>query len=201
MPSIILQLGYTAAKAQLLTIPVYAGGVLSTLAVSWLADGRQRRWPFIVMPYAVSLVGAIGLLAIPHPRFPGLTYAFLFTIPAGVYPAVISLVSWTCNNLAPSWKRATGIAMNITLGNLGGVIGSNIYLGREAPHYRTGYGVSAGCLVLAIVSTLVLRFAYDMENKRRDKMSEEEIRARYTERKIPRKRVNVTSSRMYADWL
>lgn len=124
-------------------------------------------------------------MSIPHPRYPGLTYAFLFTIPAGVYPAVISLVSWVSNNLSPTWKRSVGIAMSIMLGNLGGTVGSNIYLAHEAPHYRTGYSVSLVCLALAIICTFVLRFAYDRANKQRDKMSPEEIRAKYTEGETP----------------
>ncbi|KAF7557438.1 hypothetical protein G7Z17_g748 [Cylindrodendrum hubeiense] len=180
-PTIINQLGYTAAHAQLLTIPIYAVGTAFTLFCSWIADRRQQRWPFVAIPYGVALVGAIGLLAIPHPRYPGLTYAFLFTFPAGMYPAVISLVSWMSNNLSPTWKRATGIGINIMMGNLGGMIGSNIYMAEEAPGYRTGYGVSLACLTLAIFCTLVLRFAYNRENKKRDKMSMEEIRAKYTE--------------------
>lgn len=184
-PSIIHQLGYTSAQAQLLTIPIYIVGLGTTLYLSWLADRRQRRWPFIVIPYIIALAGCIGLMAIPHPRFPGLTYAFLFTIPAGVYPAVISLVSWVSNNMAPTWKRSVGLAMSIMLGNLGGAVGSNIYLAREAPHYRTGYSVSLVCLVLAIVSTFVLRFAYDRSNKQRERLSEQEIREKYTERKNP----------------
>jgi hypothetical protein len=35
----------------------------------------------------------------------------------------------------------------------------------------------------AIISTFVLRIAYGMLNKKRDQMSEEEIRAKYTEGK------------------
>ncbi|UPK90142.1 hypothetical protein LCI18_001077 [Fusarium solani-melongenae] len=147
------------------------------------------------MPYVVSLAGTIGLLAIPHPRYPGLTYASLFALPAGIYPAVISLVSWISNNISPTWKPATGIAINIMIGNLGGMIGnlggmignlggmigSNIYMAEEAPRYRTGYGVSVACPALAIFCTFVLCFAYDRENKKRDLISEEKIRARDTQ--------------------
>lgn len=182
-PTIILELGYTSTQAQLLTVPVYALGVISTLLMSWLADKSHMRWPFIVGPYALALCGFIGLMAIPHPRLPGLTYAFLFTIPAGVHPSVITLVSWISNNLAPSWKRAIGLAISIMVGNLGGLIGSNIYLEREAPSYWTGYGVSAACLVNAIICTFILRYVYARENAKRDKMSEAEIRSKYTERK------------------
>jgi predicted MFS family arabinose efflux permease len=181
-PTIILQLGYTSAQAQLLTIPIYAVGFICTLGFSWLADKQQKRWQYIVIPYSLALVGYLGLMFIPHPRFPGLTYAFLFCIPAGVYPGVICLISWVSNNLAPTWKRAVGMAVCIMMGNFGGAIGSNIYLAREAPTYRTGYGMSLACLVVAIASTLVLQFAYKRENEKRDKIPEAEIRAKYTER-------------------
>lgn len=163
-------------------MPIYIVGLITTLVMSWIADRRQTRWPFVVIPYSVSLVGAIALMAIPHPRYPGLTYAFLFTIPAGVFPAIISAVTWVSNNLSPTWKRSTGIALAITLANLGGVIGSNIYLAEEAPRYRTGYGVTIAVLVLAIVSTVILRLAYMRINKARDQMTEEEVQSRYTER-------------------
>ncbi|KAK0378851.1 hypothetical protein CLIM01_03822 [Colletotrichum limetticola] len=184
VPTIIHQLGYSSAQAQLLTIPVYSVGTLATLLISWIADRHQRRSKFVALSYSISLAGCVGLLAIPHPRYPGLTYAFLFALPAGMYPAVISLVSWVSNNLSPTWKRATGIAISVMMGNLGGIIGSNIYMNEEAPHYWTGYGVSVACLSLAICCTLILRFAYDQENKKRDMISEAEVRAHYTQEEL-----------------
>ena len=70
---------------------------------------------------------------------------------------------------------------------MGGAIGSNIFLAQEEPHYWLGYGLALGMVLAAIVSTFVLRIAYGRLNKQRDQMSEEEIRAKYTEGKfIPR---------------
>ena len=37
-PTVILELGYSAAQAQLLTIPIYVLGVISTITFSVLAD-------------------------------------------------------------------------------------------------------------------------------------------------------------------
>ncbi|KIX03060.1 uncharacterized protein Z518_06610 [Rhinocladiella mackenziei CBS 650.93] len=183
-PTIILELGYSSAQAQLLTIPVYFLGVCSTIFFSVLADRHQSRWPFIVVPFSVALVGFIGLLSIPHPKLPGLTYAFLFTIPAGVYPPLIGCLSWVGNNLAPTWKRAVGMALLISIGNMGGAIGSNIFLAEQAPHYWLGYGIGTGMVAAAIVSTFVLRIAYGVLNKKRDLTSEEEIRAKYSEEEL-----------------
>lgn len=183
-PSIIYDLGYTAAQAQLLTIPIYLLAVCAVLFFSRIADRKKTRWPFVAGPYCFVAIGFIALLAIPHPKYPGLTYAFLFLIPAGCNPGVITLVTWISNNLAPTSKRATGLALSLMMANLGGAIGSNIYLVSEKPRYWTGYGVCLACTTVGICCTLVLRWAYRRENLKRDKMSEEEIRANYTERKL-----------------
>jgi MFS family permease len=183
-PTIILELGYTSAQAQLLTIPIYVVGVISTITFSVLADRHQKRWQFIVIPYSIALCGFIGLISIPHPKVPGLTYAFLFTIPGGVYPPLIGCLSWVANNLAPSWKRAVGMALLISIGNMGGAIGSNIFLAKQAPHYWLGYGFATGIVSAAIGATFVLKFAYERINKKRDLLSVEEIRAQYSEEEL-----------------
>lgn len=119
VPTIITELGYTGEQAQLLTMPLYFGGVIATIVFSWLSDKKRVRWPFIVIPFSISLIGFIGLISVPHPRLPGLTYGLLFCIPIGSYPPVVALISWVGNNLSPTWKRATGMALLITLGNYG----------------------------------------------------------------------------------
>ncbi|KAB2570989.1 putative transporter [Lasiodiplodia theobromae] len=186
-PSVILGLGYSAANAQLLTIPIYVLGVISTILVSYYADAYRTRWPFIVAPFCLAAAGFLGLLCIPHPRLPGLTYAFLFCIPAGVYPPLIGVLSWIGNNLAPSWKRAVGMALLISMGNLGGAIGSNVYLEAQAPHYWLGFGFGLGISLAAIAATVVLKVAFERLNAEKEKMgSEEEVRARFTEEELRR---------------
>lgn len=181
VPSVILGLGYTAANAQLLTMPVYMLSVIGTPIIARFADKYKTRWPFIVGPYSVALIGFIGLLAIPHPRYNGLTYACLFLIPIGVNAPQVALISWVANNLAPSWKRAVGMALLMTIGNLGGAVGSNIFLSEQAPHYWLGYGGGTFICVAAIVTTIVLKFEYQRLNKAKEaEGTEEEVRARYT---------------------
>ena len=180
-PQIILDLGYTAAQAQLLTIPIYVGALISTLVCSRLADRYKIRWIFVVVPYSVALVGFVGLLSIPHPGLPGLTYAFLFFVTMGCYPGVITLVSWIANNIAPTSKRACGMALSLMMANIGGAVGSNIFIADEAPRYWTGYGMGLAFLVLAIFSALFLRWVYVRENRKRDLFSEADVRSKYAE--------------------
>jgi hypothetical protein len=159
--------------------------VIGTPLIAFYADKHQTRWPFIVGPYCISAIGFLGLLSIPHPRLPGLTYAFLFCIPAGVYPPLIGLVSWVGNNLAPSWKRAVGMALLICMGNFGGAIGSNIYLENQKPNYWLGFWFGLGISVAAVIATVVLKFEYQRLNRRKEtEGTEEEVRAKYGDEEL-----------------
>jgi hypothetical protein len=73
------------------------------------------------------------------------------------------------------------MALLISMGNLGGIAGSNIYLAREEPHYWTGYGFSLAIIVSGIVATIALRITFKRINAQRNAMSEEEVRAKYTD--------------------
>lgn len=181
-------LGYSAANAQLLTIPIYLFASIVTIIFAFWSDYAQTRSPFIIAGYCIASCGFIAQLAIPHPLYPGLTYGFLFPVAAGLYCPFVCLVSWIANSLAPSSKRAVGMALLISVGNMGGIMGSNIYLKREAPKYTTGFAVSLTMCCCAIVMTFVLRWAYRRENAKRAKLqaehSEEEIRAMYSEQEM-----------------
>lgn len=120
MPTIVKQMGYTSAKAQLMTIPIYAAGTIATVGVAFWSDYSQQRTPFIMGGFTVAVIGFIGELAIPHPRLPGVTYFFLFFIAIGLYCPFVCIVTLIANNIAPSSKRAVGMALLISAGNLGG---------------------------------------------------------------------------------
>lgn len=188
MPTVINGLGYTAANAQLLTIPIYVFASILTIIFAWWSDYVQVRSPFIIAGFAIASCGFIAQLAIPHPKWPGLTYGFLFPVAGGLYCPFIILVSWIANSLAPSSKRAVGMALLISVGNMGGIMGSNIYLEREKGVYKTGFGVSLAMCLAAIAMTFVVRFAYQRENRKKEALlrehGEEALRARYSDQEM-----------------
>jgi hypothetical protein len=137
-----------------------------------------------VGPSSLAILALVGLISVPHPRYAGLAYFLLFLLPAGLYPGILAIVTWVSNNIAPSSKRAIGMAVFLMIGNLGGIAGSNIFLTREAPHYWTGYGTGIGFCIVAILCAIILRIAFVRLNKKRDLLDEEEIRAKYTEQEL-----------------
>lgn len=188
MPTVIADLGYSAANAQLLTVPVYFVAMLMTLIFAFASDKYEQRTPFIMAGYAIAALGLIAQLAIPKPRLPGLTYGMLFLVASGLYAPFTSIVCLTGNNLAPSSKRAVGMALLISVGNWGGIAGSNIYLARQAPKYSAGFGVSLAVAVIAIGVAYILRISYRRVNAERDRLlaehGEEVIRNKYTEQQL-----------------
>ena len=126
VPSVIQDLGYTSANAQLLTIQIYIAAMLVVLIFAFWSEKVQQRTPFIIAGYSIACCGFVAQLAIPQTRLPGLTYGFLFPVAIGLYSPFIQIVCLTANNLAPSSKRAVGMAILISFGNFGGIAGSNV---------------------------------------------------------------------------
>lgn len=188
VPSVILQLGYSSANAQLMTIPIYVFAMAMTLLFAFWSDRVEQRTPFIMAGFTIACVGFIGELAIPHPALPGVTYFFLFLVAAGLYSPFICIVCLIGNNLAPSSKRAVGMALLISIGNLGGICGSNIFIASQAPKYPLGFGVGLAICACAVGMAYFLRLAYQRENKKRDDFmqgkTDEDVRAQYTDQEL-----------------
>ena len=138
LPTIINGLGYTATQAQLLSIPPYAVGFVTTVSVALLAEKTKRRAPFILICDLVAIVGYILLLTSHRV---GLSYAGTIVVAAGVLPGGAVVLSWPGNNVSGQTKRATAHAMQIAIGNLGAIIGTQLYRPKWSPRYFVGHGV------------------------------------------------------------
>ncbi|PYH48311.1 MFS transporter [Aspergillus saccharolyticus JOP 1030-1] len=153
MPTIIATLGYTAAQAQLLTVPPYAVAFLLTLLAAVFSERTRRRAPFILAGTALAGVGYILLLSDPRP---GVSYVGTILAAAGIYPAVAIVLAWPANNVSGQTKRAIANALQISIGNLGAVLGTQLYRTETKPRYFLGHGFALGYLVgnLAVVTAL-----------------------------------------------
>jgi hypothetical protein len=67
-------------------------------------------------------------------------------------------IVWINVNTGPYYKRATAIAMNQIIGNIGGVFAGQIYLAIGEPHYMTGQAVSFTACGLACCGVCVMLF-------------------------------------------
>lgn len=153
LPTIIKNLGYSNAAAQLLTVPPYAFAFLTTISVAHFSFLANLRSPFIVGSCAFAGIGYIVLLSDLNTAA---QYAGVMIAAGGIYPATAIVLSWPANNVSGQTKRAVACALQIAVGILGGaVVGSQMYRPSQSPSYKLGHGMALGFLGIAVVSTSV----------------------------------------------
>lgn len=186
LPTITKGMGFRDTDAQLMTVPPYVAGAISAIFFSVLSDRFYWRMPFVAIPLLVIAIGysiILGLKGDLQAHIGPGFFAIILTC-IGIYPTHPATTSWTMNNLAPSNRRAIGSAFNICIGNIGGIIGSYMYIDREAPTYPTGFGLSLAFGGTALLAALVLEFSFLWDNKKRDTLDEAEIRETYSDEQL-----------------
>jgi MFS family permease len=164
LPTIIKELGYTAAQAQLLTVPPYAVATVLTIVVAVLSENTHRRAPFIIASSTVSIIGYIILLT-ANPKRPGVSYLGTIFAAAGIYPSTAIVLSWPAANVSGQTKRATATAMTITIGNCGAIIGTQLYRPSTSPRWFLGHGFALGYLVANIIVVSTFWLLLNRENR------------------------------------
>lgn len=101
-----------------------------------------------------------------------------------MYPILPGVNAWNVANTPDPAKRSVNIGLLVCVGNIGGLIGSYIYLDREAPRYPTGYGTSLAFGLAGIMAATLLEFLLKRDNAKKAQMSEDEIRERYTDEEL-----------------
>jgi hypothetical protein len=81
-------------------MPVYVVAMVVTTAGSFISDHYKRRCKTIIIGFTAGALGFIALIAFPHPKYPGVTYGFLFLAASDMYMTLCSIVCWVANNLA-----------------------------------------------------------------------------------------------------
>ncbi|BBN18170.1 MFS transporter, ACS family, DAL5 transporter family protein [Marchantia polymorpha subsp. ruderalis] len=167
LPSIIKELGYTSTHAQLLTVPPYVVACFFTVLIGYTADKFGQRGLHSVACLAVSITGC--LMNIVSSSGAAVRYAGVFLVAAGLYPVATTVMAWIANNVEGSYKRGIVMATAIAFGNIQGVVSSNIYRARDAPHYLLGHTVVVVYLVIALSACVVFWIALAAENRKRDR--------------------------------
>lgn len=174
IPTILNEFGYSASEAQLHTIPIYVVCTFTTLSTAWASDRLRHRYLFLMSGIVLASIGYIMLLCQGPAKGPGamaagVRYLATFFVLIGVYVTQPLSIVWLTNNMGGHYKRSFGTAMQIGIGNIGGIIGSNIYLTAQAPKYHTGYSTALGMMWLCGLMCTIFYFGMMAENKKRDR--------------------------------
>jgi MFS family permease len=183
LPTIIKGMGYTSSQAQLLSMPPYFAGAISALAFNILGDKFRRRSYFLAIPQSLIIIAYAILIPFARNIGDNIGVCFFAVILAniGSYPINPGTSSWGSNNSAGAAKRSVGMAFILSFSSVGGIIASYIFIESEAPGYPTGFGVSITAVVTGLAAVCFLDWNYSRINKKRERMTMEEISEKYSE--------------------
>ncbi|TVY26070.1 putative transporter [Lachnellula hyalina] len=148
LPTIIVELGYTANEAQLWSVIPYAVATVVTIFVSFMSDRLKLRGVVMLIVLLPAIVGyaVIANIGIQHPK---VKYGMTILMATGMYASVPCVLVWNSNNSAGHYKRATTTALQLMIANSGGFVATFIYPSKDKPQFHKGHTVILGLLVFS----------------------------------------------------
>lgn len=128
---------------------------------------------FLIGIFALGAVGwglLLGLDPASHAsNILGGRYFGCICLVSAAFTGIPLSTSWVASNNPAESQRAVGLGMITTVGQLGSILGSNIFPSKEAPHFTKGCAVNIAFQILGIVLSLVLSVWWRRQNASRDR--------------------------------
>lgn len=156
--------GWTSRQTLLLDMPRAAIGGFAVVAVGWLSDRINDRMTLILIFTLPTLIGMIIMVTMQYSGKMGvLEFAQLFqNLSAPCFPLCYA---WNASNTAGHTKKVTVNAFTLFTFGVGSVVGTYIFLPKDAPGYIPGKAavvaltgvVMACCAVMAYLNVRLNR--------------------------------------------
>ncbi|KAI9747657.1 MAG: hypothetical protein M4579_007421 [Chaenotheca gracillima] len=166
--TIIQGFGYDSKQTALLSIPSGAVSIVSIIGGCWSAGRFNQRGLNIIALLSAGIIGGALMAFLPDGAKAGKLIGNYMTNCIG---AMLPLVySWVAANYAGHTKKVTMNAVLLMSFCLGNIIGPETFQDGDAPEYIPAKIAIVVTSAVAVVLTLILRFMYQMENKKRDRL-------------------------------
>lgn len=163
-PAIVRGLGYERTIALVMTFPPYVVAAVASIGIAWNSDRvADRGWHFTA-PIAVGMIGYV-ICMITTATVPRYAASYLFI--GGLFGANPLIQTWLTSTLAHTpEKKATAVALNNVLSQIGNVVAPFFFIDSDEPRYRLAFILMFLMGGLCIMSALVLKYCLWRENKR-----------------------------------
>ena len=136
-----------------------------SMALAYISDKTQMRFPFYAFGLCVALGGNIILYVVHDNRFAEYGGVFLYLM--GVVGAMPIGVCWFAMNLKGHRNRVIGIPWQIGISNVAGIISTFAFPTSDAPQYHLGYSLGLAFLCVGGAAALAYCLGCLLENKNR----------------------------------
>ncbi|KAJ3894591.1 MFS general substrate transporter [Lentinula edodes] len=185
---IIRNFGYTSRQTLILSTPAGAVASLMTLFCGWYSDRKNERMIPIIIALVPTIVGAAMLIGLNDSGKKG---ALLFaTYLIGTFGSSLSTVyAYNASNTSGHTKKSTVNAMTLLTFSIGNIVGTEIFLPKDAPAYIPGKIAIMVLLTVQLGISLLLRCINLRLNRRKFAQIEELKRSRgWTEADVQKER-------------
>jgi uncharacterized membrane protein YeaQ/YmgE (transglycosylase-associated protein family) len=163
-PTITAGLGYSGLQAQLTTVPPYAVAYVVTIVVAWSADYHNARALHSTISATAGAVGFLASAILPPQQYAA-RFGCLILASSGAFSCIPPLLGWLSSNLFSSVAVGLAIALNISFGAPGQIVGVWIYKSEEkAQGYPTGHWTNAALLLFVAGASVCLLLYYRKKN-------------------------------------
>ncbi|KAJ3576373.1 hypothetical protein NP233_g462 [Leucocoprinus birnbaumii] len=165
-PSIVQGLGYTASRAQLMTVPPFAVAFVTATISAWISDRYRCRGAVLMFSSTMCVIGfAMFLGSTRH----SVQYGSLFLSIPGTYIVAPTISTWLANNATPHTRRATAIAIGFILTNSGGILATWLLGSLSAPPRYTKATITllVFSILMVVFSGLNWWYLWDQNRKKR----------------------------------
>ncbi|KAL4937754.1 hypothetical protein BDV06DRAFT_226656 [Aspergillus oleicola] len=146
-PTILSQLGWTARRAQVMTIPIWVVGTAVGLVAALGAGKLDNRTIFIFPSIVISVVGwALHYCQVDPPA---VRYFAQFAIAIGTLTQMPLYSGLLLANLRGKESLSLGSGIQFGLGNCANFVASNVFIDGQKPAYPVGFGTGLGITAAA----------------------------------------------------
>lgn len=170
-PTLTATLGYNHIVSLLLCAPPYIFMVIWSFTHSFISDRLSNRFWFFMYPIPVTIVGWVIFMTTDSfgPRYFSLfLMCFVFAMNGTCYAWIASAIP------RPPAKRAAAYAFINSIGNSASIWTPFTYRPQDKPHYRLALGICIGLQVVAGAMGLILRIVLTRQNKRLERLENED---------------------------
>ncbi|KAK6439190.1 hypothetical protein LTR95_004609 [Oleoguttula sp. CCFEE 5521] len=164
LPSILADLGWTATRAQLYSVPPYIVACLISISIAFVSDRTKMRGIYLA---TFPLLCVIGFTILRVSNNENLKYMAVFFSAAGAFPGGPGFLSWGLNNAAGPAVRAVSGGYIVAIGSFGAIVATWTYLLSDAPRYPIGHTINLVAQVIVACLATFGMFYIMRENRLR----------------------------------
>lgn len=154
----------SVVQQQLWSVPPYAVGLITNVGGSFLSWRFDRRIIFMVALLPLVILG-YGIFLGTHDS--QARYGATVIIAFAIMPFQILCQSQVAANVVSDTARSSALALNIIIGNVGGLISTWAFAASDAPYFMRGSGLNMGTACSSLLLAIGLIFWMKWDNKRR----------------------------------